>query len=351
MGSWNGLPFDESPNTTNVRGGNWWVEIFPYLEENLHHGLFHDKQGAFEGAGSNNPKNAAAIAQKGVMPLLVCPSSSCPKLTTAPVPENCNAGFDGICIPSYVGISGADMGYWEGDHLRFKTQKPDVVFNTALGSVATDGVLIPCQHIAIKDITDGASNTIMVAEQSDWGETENGGRIDIRSGATIGGFFGTGLPGLLDFGSDQLDRPNFKYWQGVDYYQATSSALTTVRWPINFKKISFPDNTWQWSFTPAHKQQWVNCHKGPDCGGRWSGLQSSHLGVPILCPEADFGPGGNLPIQSAHFGGAMVLFADGRVTFMSDGFGNSGIVDLAGRGSVLERLCVRNDGLDVQTPD
>jgi hypothetical protein len=47
----------------------------------------------------------------------------------------------------------------------------------------------------------------------------------------------------------------------------------------------------------------------------------------------------------------MVLFADGHVTFLSDGHAGQGVVNFAGRGSVLERLCVRADGEPVPLPD
>src|SRR5262249_46970598 len=151
-------------------------------------------------------------------------------------------------VPSYAGISGADMGYLEGDKLRFKTRKPRVVFNTALGSVATDGVLVPCRTVAVRDIVDGTSNTIAVGEQSDWGSL-GGDRMDLRSSAYVGGFLGTGLAGLLEVGTwDNVLTPVPSRWQNSSYWQATSAALTTVRWPLNFKNIPSPIPGHQWNF-------------------------------------------------------------------------------------------------------
>ena len=70
------------------------------------------------------------------------------------------------------------------------------------------------------------------------------------------------------------------------------------------------------------------------------------------CPTIrDFHVGGNLPIQSAHPGGAHVLFADGHVSFLTDKHAGTGFAGLAGRGSVLERLCVRDDGQVVEPHD
>lgn len=350
MGSWNGLPFYNPHVTKNTRGGTWLIEILPYIEENaVYLGLFTDKALTFDGSGSNNPKNAMQFVRKGPISILTCPSSTCSTVTGS-APPNCNAGLVGLCIPSYVGISGADMGYWEGDDLRFKTLKPDFVFNTALGSVATDGILVPCRAIAVKDIPDGTSNTIAVAEQSDWGSV-GGNELDIRSSAVVGGFFGTGGAGLRDFApAPVVEAPTFAGWQFSDYWQPTSTALTTVRWPLNFKKLDIPPRSWQWDF---RWQKWRNCNSGPiPCGGRWSGLWSGEIGGPLApCYKRDFGIGGNLPIQSAHSGGAHVLFADGHVAFLTDVLASRGVVQLAGRGSVLERLCVRDDGQLVELPD
>src|SRR5262245_38298285 len=187
MGSWNGMPFYDPGLTSNTRGGTWWTEILPYLEEQpLYANLFHDKAATFAGSGSNNPKNAASFVRRGAISILNCPSSPCPTETGpwkfGQPPENCNAGLIGLGIPSYVGISGGDMGYLEGNVVRFKTTQPTVVFNTAFGSVATNGVLIPCRTVTISEIVDGTSNTIAVGEQSDWGEL-NPLTKDIRSGA------------------------------------------------------------------------------------------------------------------------------------------------------------------------
>jgi prepilin-type N-terminal cleavage/methylation domain-containing protein/prepilin-type processing-associated H-X9-DG protein len=339
MGSWNGLPFTAPYTTSNTRGGTWLIEIMPYLEETaLYNGLFRDKEETFGGSGSNNPKNAAQFVRKGPIAMLICPGSPCPTVTqpwskTEDAPPNSNAGLAGLAIPSYVGISGGDMGYWDGDNLRFKTLKPDIVFNTSFGSVATNGVLVPCRTVAIRDISDGTSNTMRVGEQSDWGH----GGIDIRSSAWAGGFRGVGDAGLLTFGSP-MAAPAPDRWQSMSYYQTTSAALTTVRWPLNFKKFNLPQKCWVWNFPSG---PWVECPSGlPPCGGKVGGLWHGA----VKCPIVDFHAGGNMPIQSVHSGGAHVLFADGHVAFLTDTQAAGGMSGLAGRGSVLERLSVRDDG-------
>jgi hypothetical protein len=159
MGAWNGVPFVAPEVDSNTRGGTWMIEILPYIgEEILYSQLFHDKTRTFGGSGSNNPKNAALIAGRGAMVTLICPSSPCDPVTgyVEGPPQTWNDGLIGLCIPSYVGISGADMGYWDGLDLRFKTLKPEVVFNTARGAVATDGVLVCCLASSVIRTNSGA---------------------------------------------------------------------------------------------------------------------------------------------------------------------------------------------------
>jgi prepilin-type processing-associated H-X9-DG protein/prepilin-type N-terminal cleavage/methylation domain-containing protein len=357
MGSWNGLPFYRPTVTGNTRGGTWLIHILPFIgENNLYDGLLRDEEATFAGSGSNNPKNAALFAKRRAISVLVCPSSPCPSETEPYTPDdkappNCNGGLVGLCIPSYVGISGGDMGYFEGGDLRFKTTKPHVVFNTGLGSVATDGVLIPGKTVAVKDIVDGTSNTIAVGEQSDWGSI-CGEQKDIRSAAVVGGFFGVGDAGYLAAGrKTRFEQPAPPLWQCDVYYQTTCSALTTVRWPLNFKHVPCPIPGYQWNFLPTTSQHWDPCSSGPvPCGGGWSGLISGPIGdwPPSVCLAPTWGIGGNLPIQSCHRGGAMVLFADGHVAFLMDNEAAVGLEGLAGRGSVLERLAVRNDNQPVE---
>ena len=351
MGAWNGVPFLHSARTGNTRGGTWWIEILPYIgEQNLSENLLRDKEGTAYGSGSNNPKNAALFAQRGAIEMMICPASPCPPVTEpwplpTGAPPGCNAGLVGICVPSYVGISGGDMGYMEDGELRFKTKKPQVVFNTGLGSVATDGVLVPCRTVSTSDITDGTSTTIMVGEQSDWSR-KGKAEVELRTSAYVGAFFGVGIAGLYEEAKQvRFKEPQERVWQSNFYYQTTSAALTTVRWPLSFKEIPNPIPGYQWDFVT---KKWNACKHGPlPCGGAWSGLGAISVVGTNQC-ETWFGSGGNMPLQSVHGPGALVLFADGHVTFLTDMKAGEGLAGLAGRGSVLERLSVRNDGLTVE---
>jgi prepilin-type N-terminal cleavage/methylation domain-containing protein/prepilin-type processing-associated H-X9-DG protein len=353
MGSWNGLPFIHANSTGNTRGGTWLIEVLPYIEEgNLYQQLVKDPL-APSGSGSNNPTNAALFAQRGAISVLVCPASPCPRVTTTPY-ATVNAGKVGICIPSYVGISGADMGYYEGGQLRFKPQDINTTFDGEFGSVSKNGMLVPNKKVSLTDIPDGSSNTICVGEQSDWGYQVGAGgartQVDIRSSNGVGGFLGTGVAGYHRIGVAASAPPLFEEpvylsnvaldWQAMHHY-TTSPSLTTVKWPLNYKTFPQPIPGATWDF---YSNSW-HVHTTP----QYSGLSSQYFSSPYG-GGFTFCVGGNLPIQSVHSGGgASVLFADGHVVFLSESASKVGGVDaLTGRGSVLERLCNRNDGQPVE---
>jgi prepilin-type N-terminal cleavage/methylation domain-containing protein/prepilin-type processing-associated H-X9-DG protein len=359
MGSWNGLPFIHANSSGNTRGGTWLIEILPYIEEgNVYQQLVHDPLAA-GGSGSNNATNAAVFVQRGSISILTCPSSPCPKVTTTPY-ATVNHNLVGICIPSYAGICGADMGYYEGGQLRFKPIDVTTSFDGEFGSVSKNGMLVPNKKIRLTDAPDGTSNTIAVGEQSDWGYQldARGARqqVDIRSSNGVGGFLGTGVAGYYGLTSG-VAPPGFKPswqeplylptniqldWQAM-HHLTTSSALTTVKWPLNYKvyPATLPGATWDF-----YSNSW-HFHTTPEYSGVSSQYRASVYGGGPM-----YNLGGNYSIQSVHTGdGANVLFADGHITFLTAAASKvGGIDDLAGRGSVLERLCNRNDGLPVEIP-
>ena len=98
--------------------------------------------------------------------------------------SNWSPSTGSIVLPTYVGIAGGcdidsrSHDYQvSGDALAgLVAPKTDNVYHNkhkgtgaAAGSVVTSsGMLPPCQHVKLKDCTDGISNTMIVAEQSDW---------------------------------------------------------------------------------------------------------------------------------------------------------------------------------------
>ncbi|HTN76824.1 MAG TPA: DUF1559 domain-containing protein [Pirellulaceae bacterium] len=255
-------------------GPAWGIAILPYAEQTA---LFDqvDMKGAsgggnahvgliYTGANEYNGKLLAGVA----IPYLYCPSSSLPRfvMTGQTVP-----GPKGVASPTYTAISGAvdDTSTinkdGESDQHRFKGKR-------SAGGVLAGGDLF----FSFRDIRDGSSNTIMLAEQSDYCVNSAGKKIDCRSD------FGHG------FSMGAVDPAN-----GDTRWFNTSS----VRYSINEKN-------WE---TPFVGNEFYAC---------------------------------NRPIQSSHSGGAMALKADGSVHFLSASTDLQTLYNLANRsdGKVINGL-------------
>ena len=140
--------------------------------------------------------------------------------------------------------------------------------------VSMGGVLIAERCVAISEITDGTSNTIIVGEQSDWlspivsttapnSQCDTG---DCRSDCGHGFMMGTAAPSVSDY---------------------RQFNMTAVLYPVNYKT-------------------------------------ATATGIAGNC-------GSNTPIQSVHPGGANVLFADGSVQILSESLDIAVLRNLATR--------------------
>src|SRR5690606_28928236 len=117
--------------------------------------------------------------------------------------------------------------------------------------------------VRINNITDGTTFTIMVAEESGW-LLNSGDPVDVRTSRRRGSWLGSaqaGQPGQVPGG-----------WGGANM----AYNVKTIRYSVGHRTIS----------------------SGMSAGG-WNG--------------------NNLPIHSAHRGGAFVLRCDGGTKFLSDG--------------------------------
>jgi len=250
------------PNQAWMHGPTWWVYTLPYIEQdNVYNKTTFIPTGSVNvtfwlaDTGAVNK----AVYNGVTFPMTRCPSSPLPEWNTVDA-ENGTAGYRAY-EPTYTCILGSD-------------QHPSADTSSGNGPVSDGGVLGLRTRIQdgtkMTAITDGTSNTIMVGEQSDWSNPLQSDPFysDIRSSDSRGAFMGTSYatqpkgPGSL-IGCGGAGSNNCKRCYNT----------TTIIWPIARKQYQF------------------------------ASMGDERCGTPL---------------QSAHTGGAMMLFADGHVQFMRD---------------------------------
>lgn len=206
-------------------GGNWRVHVLPYMDEATIYGEIRwDDDVSF--GGSSPGHYAAYTGGAEVFANLVvkgfsCPSSVIPTKDTSVI-NNPQQGQ----VHHYVGVSGS-LGIGGGS---------DRVTDYG-GLVRGNGVMGVQRNTLMKDITDGTSNVIMVAEQS--AEINISGTFRNRTSNYYGGW--SGFAGRL--ATDRAGRP---HW---------GAGTTCLRYPINHgisepvSGASIPggDNTWDFN--------------------------------------------------------------------------------------------------------
>jgi prepilin-type N-terminal cleavage/methylation domain-containing protein/prepilin-type processing-associated H-X9-DG protein len=278
------------PATTRVpdpnywmHGPTWWVYTLPYVEQdNVFNKTSFISVGGinvtfwFADTGAVNK----AVYEGVVFPMIRCPSSSLPEWNKIDEESSPVVGYKAY-EPTYTCILGSD-------------RHPSADTTSGNGPVSDGGVMglrvKASQAVRILQITDGTSNTIMVGEQSDWSNPLQSDPLysDIRSSDSRGFAMGTshvtqpnGPGSLLGCkGEGTINRGN----NCKRCYNTT-----TIVWPIGRKQFQF------------------------------ASMGDERCGTPI---------------QSVHPGGANVLFADGRVTFLTTA------LDL----DTFKNLVDRNDG-------
>lgn len=300
-------------------GPSWWVGILPFCEQrNFYDKMVVLQQPGAPGNGAFNAQNINAHIPGAPLRLLApeymrCPSSPLPvmEMNKGPVVLPTYVGISGGCditanSPDYqsgVGAVGLVPPNTTGEYMNLRKG----LGHTPGGIVTVSGMLPPCEYVNMADCTDGTSNTMIVAEQSDWLRDADPSVEAMYHGDPGWDTSGTGPPnasliagGGFISGTVQSTRvpqanaglpgsPPAAY----DCYN-----ITTVRYRPDFKKV-----------------MGVSAHPG--------------------CSEDH---GINNPLQSPHPGGLLVAFVDGSVHFIS------GTTDL----SVQLRIAIRDDGQNVK---
>ena len=155
-------------------GHSFWVRILPYIEEDTTYYEFDQKSNVTGWLGSGGNVQNRDLLKDQYFPLFWCPSSTLDKF----VLQDAAQGPANVMSTCYVGISGAL------DHPTTRDQAN----SSGRGKISFGGVMIAndptttnMRAIAISDIRDGTSHTIMVAEQSGWCRDANGVKQDCRS--------------------------------------------------------------------------------------------------------------------------------------------------------------------------
>ena len=259
-------------------GASWMIYLLPYIEQD---NLYRQLQ-IGGGTGYGNAANGPLFTNLQIKTYR-CPSSPLPLLTTSGVP-----GSGQLMLPTYVAISGAAPTAFAGTaftETRWAT--PGGAAGCCSGGIISrGGALVMNSQIRLLDITDGTSNTMMVSEQGDYLQTQNGAKVAWNAAGPHGWTIGWG-------------NSNSTFINGQVISDARTFNTTTVRYQINLKT--------GWTNAPG------NC------------------GAQGVCDNT----GSNIPLNSAHSGGVNILMGDGSVRFLTDS------TPLA----TLAMLATRDDGL------
>ena len=241
-------------------GPTAWVLLLPFAEQSAVADNLDFRYSAFWFGQTGGGPNGALM--NGVRPpYMICPSSPLPNSVIKP-----SGGSFEILQGSYVLLSGAD-DHRSTDH------------NAQRGYYSGGGMFLPNTGVTFAQVTDGTSNTMMVAEQSDWGVTSSGAMVDIRSTSNEGHWMGNSYPTFPPNGNGSLTSTTANNHRCFN--------VTTVRHRINYR------------------------------------LQDAATG--------NYAQYCNTSLQSAHPGGIQVVLADGSVRFVTETLQMQILRDLANR--------------------
>jgi prepilin-type N-terminal cleavage/methylation domain-containing protein/prepilin-type processing-associated H-X9-DG protein len=266
-------------------GASWKIYILPYIEQAP---LYNSLQ-IGGGTGYVNATNGAKLSASLVrIPIYRCPSS--------PLPDNTSSGVPGsgvISVTTYFAVGGAVTTAFAGTTPAYAETRQNNTGGGAGccsgGQISGGGAMTMNQKVQLVGITDGTSNQILVAEQSNFLTTQNGTKQPWNANGPHGwtiGYGSTCIPPACGTGD-----------------------LRT--------------------FNTMHIRYTINA-TGPAAGTLWTNAPGN-CGSHGVCDNM----GSNIPINSPHSGGANVLRGDGSVVFLRDSLALN----------LLARLATKDDGL------
>lgn len=197
-----------------------------------------------------------------------------------------------LMTTTYVGISGSAFC---GDVVSSDAEVVGTCGNNSQAILGRNGLLMENESVSFRDISDGSTNTLLVAEQS----SAQYPAIDVSSG----------LP-TVELVTDESIRSSYlgSAWAGTNH----PSSLTA----------GGPTNSCHHVFNVTTVRYGINLNGSAPATGDTSAVSG----------------GANTPIMSAHPGGANVLFADGGVRFLSENLDFGVLMAISNRhdGAVLK---------------
>ena len=257
----------------SVWAQSWHVSLLPYME---YDNVYDQWQSAHNsGYSTSSGANYALMLNLDAPAGMWCPSSDLPK-------QCYSSGANTFATSTYVGIAGATLT--GADPVSGKSR---CAIAPAVGWNCSNGVLGPNSSVAIDDVRDGTTFTIMVGEQSNWAIDSSGNPVDARSSTVYGTWMGCGAEGTPESHVSDWTSSSASYTRVFN--------ITTLRYAIGHRTTT------------------------SDAGGfNVAGAANT-----------DGSGQGNTPIMSIHRGGAFVLRVDGGTKFLSDGTSMAVLVNLA----------------------
>ncbi|WP_437222943.1 DUF1559 domain-containing protein [Planctomicrobium sp. SH661] len=222
----NGRGLAIPPNGGPAPGFNWRLRIFPQLEQSsVYNKLNLSLAASYIGDAGTNLDYLTGL----VIPVYSCPSSPLPHIPHGSFPagggwiNESTAYPKGIQVPMYVGISGAADGTTSSGALVYPGSQIVGFENPSYkGFMTNNGTFLYNENVRLRDLTDGASNTLVVSEQSG---TVN--KFDIRSGY-YGGYTGAQFGGPVPANGVNVETASNVWGVGI----------TNINYRINSQTVA-----------------------------------------------------------------------------------------------------------------